>query len=52
MFLRFYLKTLHIKYVRDETGSTLYSECSSAYGMCLHHTKAEGKYVDSIKSIL
>ena len=36
MFLRFYLKTLHVKYVRDETGSTLWSECSLAYVMCLH----------------
>ena len=35
MFLRFYLKTLYIKYVRDETGSTLYSECSSAMGSYL-----------------
>ena len=52
MFLRLYLKTLHIKHVRDETGSTLWSECSLTYVMCLPTLKAEGKYFDSIKSIL
>ena len=54
MFVILYLKTLHVKYIRDETGSTLWSECSLGYVMCrhLHRKLSQGEHFNSIKSIL